>query len=328
MSDPTTARAQRQAAARDGRRDDAVERRVSDAYPRGSDPETTTRQRQIERRREIADEVDIERAGVGAVDRIGQGIDVFLRSVGVREFGQNVRQDFAGEADFVQPGDVDPRVDGQRIAADPGVPEDRRPDVADRARRETAAEAEFVKADDLQADVGARGVTDLEIPDDRRPDVAERTRGSLAGEDPFAEPGDFEVSVTGRGVESAGLTDDGAQRRAGRQFEAETPLESVDPFEDVRDTDDGFGLTEDAQQRQAARGFEAEIGLFETGDLGSDDIRDIDDGFGLGRDPAREVAAEQIDDQLDDIDVSPGDIELEETDDGRFEGVFEREVRR
>ena len=32
--------------------------------------------------------------------------------------------------------------------------------------------------------------------------------------------------------------------------------------------------------------------------------------------------------QLDDIDVSPGDIELEETDDGRFEGVFEREVRR
>lgn len=327
MSNPTTARAQRQAAARDGRRDDAVERRVKDANPRGSDPETTTRQRQIERQREIAEEVDVDRDGVGAVDRIGQGIDVFLRSAGVRQFGTQVREDFAGEADFVQPGDVDPRVDGQRISAEPRVARNRRSDVADRARRETAAEAEFVEPDDLQADVGARGVTDLEIPDDRRPDVADRTRESLAGEDPFAEPGDFDVTVTGRGVEAAGLTDDGAQRRAGRQFESETALRSVDPFEDLRDTDDGFGLTDEAQQRQAARGFESQLELFDTGTLGSDDVREFDDGFGLARDPARRLAAARIDEQLPDVDVSAGDIELEETP-GGFEAAFEREVRR
>ena len=284
-TDPTTARAQRQAAARDGRRDDAVDRRNRNVNPGGSSRDMGTREGQIQRQREIADEIDIDRDGVGAVERIGQGLDVFLRSTGVRQFGANVRQEFAAEADFVQPSDVNPRVDGQAISAEPQIPSDRRPDVADRARRE------------------------------------------VADDDRFAEPGDFEASVGARGVEDIGLTEMGGQRRAGRQFEAETALRSVDPTEDIRPTDDGFGLTDSAQQRQAARGFEAQFDVFDTGDLDTGDVREFDGGFGLGRDPARRLAADRIDSDLPGVDVGPGDIDLERTDSG-FEAAFETEVQR
>ena len=323
MSDPTTARAQRQAAARDGRRDDAVERRVPDANPRGSDPETTTRQRQIERQREIADEVDIGREGVGAVDRINEGLDVFLRSVGVREFGENVRRDFADEADFVEADDVDPRVDGQAITADPQIPTERRQRVARRARR------------------------------------------GLADDDPFAQPDDFDAEVGAFGVEEARFTETGARRRAGRQFAAETrldsvpaddvratddgfelaesrqrelaafdfadrtPVETFDPERDITPADDGFGLTSEAQRRVAARGFEQQFDLFDSGALDPQtDVRDTNGGFGLGEDRAREVAAADLDDQIEEFEIGADDIDLQPTDEGGFEAIFEREVSR
>ena len=442
MSDPTTQRAQRLAAVREGRADTAVDTRESSVRGGGQRRNVPTRSRQRDRRREIADDIDIEREGVGAVDRIAGGIDVFLRSVGVREFDENVSRRFAEEADFVGdpeaafPGaeEVDARVDGQRISASPVVAPDRRSDVATRARSQTAAETDFVEAADLRADVGPRGVRRLEIddgdpatqrfasfedpdgstPDEdvreivrqrpgeaRSEDVAERTRAGLAGDDPFARPDDFGVEVGRRGIAEAALTDDGAQRRASRQFEAETPLDSVgpddvtaaddgfelrderqrdiaaigldpqferqdltredivatddgfgpaedvrrqsaafqfedstaletvDPDADLQPTDDGFALDDRAQRRSAARGFEADIGLFGRGELDPDsDVRTTDDGFGLGREPARQVGAQQIDQELEDIDVSPDDVTLEETDSGQFEAVFEREGQR
>ena len=329
MTDQTTARAQRAAAVRDGSEADAVDRRVSDANPRGSDPERTTRNRQRATRRDVADEVDVDREGVGAVDRIGQGIDVFLRSVGVRQFGERVQDDFASEADFVESDDVAPRVDGQRIAASPQVARDRRPTVADRARQETAADMEFIEGDDLDAQVGAFGVEDIGVRDERRPQIQDRAAAGLASEDPFAEPDDFEVQVGERGIEAAGLTDDGALRRAGRQFESETPLTAVDPARDIQPVDDGFGLTSVAERRLTAREFEGQFDMFGSGELDPEtDIRDTNGGFGLAREPARQVAAADIDRQLDSVDVSPDDITLEDTDDGGFEAVFETEVRR
>ena len=305
-----------------------MDRRTPRSNPGGRGSETTQRNRQRESRREIADELDIDQEGVGAIDRL-EGVDVFLRSGGQQEFASEIRDSFASEADFVQEDDVDPRINPQVIAADPIVASDRRSDVARRARERTAADAEFITDDDLDAEVGRRGVTGIEVAEDRRPDVADRARRGFADDDPFAEPDDFDVQVGQLGIEQAGLTEDGERRRAGRQFESETPLSSVDPFDDLTEDDDGFGLREPVQRRAAARGFEDSIGLFDTGDLDPEsDIRDIDDGFGLGRDPAREVAAQQLDDQFDDFSIGPGDIELRETDSGEFEGVFEREVSR
>jgi hypothetical protein len=361
----------------------------------------TSRQQQRETKREVAEQIDVDREGVGTVDRLRGGIDVFLRSSGARQFGAQVREDFAGEADFVTPSDVAPNVDSQRIAADPAVAPDRRPTVAQRARQGTAADAQFIKPQDLDADVGRRGVSDIAIAEGRRDDVASRAREGLAADDPFAKPGDFGVDVTPTGIEDAGLTDMGARRRAGRQFESETPLGEVDPSDDLRatgdgfalregpqrriaatrfesdtplgsvdpqadieqtdsgfaldtgaqreiaalqfenqtplgdvsptgdvtPTGDGFGLDTQAQRRVAARNFESDLSQFDRGDLDpQSDIRSVGDGFGLGREPAREVAADDIDQQLEEFNVTPDDIELEETDDGTFEGIFERRV--
>ena len=328
MSYRTTARAQRRQAVLDGSAPDAVERGSSRSNPRGSDRETPTRSRQRDLRREIADELDIEADDVGAVDRI-RGMDVFLRSGGVTQFGDVVRDDFASQADFVDPDDVDPRVDGRAIAAEPIVSDRGRSAVSRRARSATAADADFIEADDLRADVGRRGVSAIEVADDRRSAVADRARTSFAAEDPFAQPDDFDVQVGATGITQSGFTPDGERRRAGRQFESETALGSVDPFGDLEQTDDGFTLTGGAQRRAAARGFESQFDFFGAGDLDPErDIREIDGGFGLGRDPSREVAAREIDSQISEFDIGPGDIELRETDSGEFEGFFEREVSR
>jgi len=327
-NDPTTSRARRQQAVSEGRATDAVDPLPTRSNPGGSDRQTPTRRQQQQARREIADELDISREGVGSVDRI-RGMDVFLRSPGVDQFGANLRSDFSSEADFVEPGDVDPQINAQEISAQPIVAANRRDDVADRARKKTAADAEYVTGRDLDVAVGARGVEELAIAEDRRDDVANRARTGLAAKDPFAQPDDFGVEVGPTGIEEAGLTPDGSLRRAGRQFESKTPLDMVDPFEDIMETDSGFSLDDDAQRRSAARGFEDDLDIFGQGSLDpSKDIRDIRDGFGLSREPARELAAKQIDEQLDDFSVGPDDISLRETDSGRFEGIFEREVSR
>ena len=324
-NDPTTARAQRQQAVAEGAATDAVDRRSPRRDPRGQTADTTSRNRQQRLARDVADDIDIDRDGVGTVDRL-TGMDVFLRSGGEAEFGENVRGDFAEQADFVERDDVDAGIDPQAISATPGVARGRRDRVAERARQETAADAEFIEADDLDADVGARGVTGLEVAEDRRSAVADRTRTQLAGEDPFAEPEDFEASVGPGGIESAGLTETGARTRAGRQFEAETPLSSVDPERDVTADGDSFRLGDGAQRRIAARQFEDDLDLFGSGELDPQtDIRDTNGGFGLGEDATRQVAAAELDEEVGDIDVRPGDIDLEETDDGGFEAIFRGE---
>ena len=324
-NDRTTARAQRRQAVSSGAAADAVDRRSPRRDPGGQTAETTSRNRQQRLARDVAGDIDIDRDGVGTVDRL-TGMDVFLRTSGEREFGENVRGDFAEQADFVEREDVDAGIDPQAISATPGVARGRRDRVAQRAREQTAADAQFIDAGDLDADVGARGVTGLEVAEDRRSAVADRTRQQLAGEDPFAEPDDFAADVSGAGIESAGLTDTGARRRAGRQFESETPLSSVDPETDVTADGDSFRLGQDAQRRVAARQFEDDLDLFGRGELDADsDIRETGSGFGLGEDPAREVAAAQLDDRVDDRTVRPGEIDLEETDDGGFEAIFRGE---
>jgi len=327
-NDRTTDRAQRLQAVRSGSADDAVERRVPDSNPGGSVDESPSRSRQERRARSIADEIDIDRRGVGTVDRIG-GLDVFLRGPGPSQFGREVREDFAAEADFVTSADVDPNVDAEAISAQPVVARDRRPTVAERARSQTAADAEFIESRDLQAEVGAAGVTALGVRDSRRDDIRQRTRQGLAEDDPFARPSDFDVAVSDRGIESAGLTDSGQRSVAARQFADETPVETFDPGSDIQATDGGFGLTSGAQREVAARQFEQEFEQFGRGELDpTTDVRPVDDGYGLAQEPAAEIAAADLDAQYEDIDITPEDISLEPTGDGGFEAVFETEVRR
>jgi len=328
QTDTLTDRARRARTVASGETDTAVDRLVDRSDPGGRRGNPPSRVRQQRRAEEIAEEIDIGREGVGTVDRIG-GLDIFLRSEGTEQFGTNVRESFASEADFVEAGDVDPRVDSQAIAAQPFVAPDRRPTVAERARSQTAADAQFIEAGDLRAEVGGLGVESLAVREGRRSTVAERTRTGLAADDPFAEPGDFAVEVGATGIESARATDTGQRRIAARQFAAETPVETFDPATDIQATDGGFGLTSDAQREVAARQFESEFDLFGTGELDpASDVRATDSGFGLGEGPAREIAAANLESQLDGVDVDPADIQLEPTETGGFEAIFEREVRR
>jgi len=248
---PTTDRARRQRGVDTGARTDAVDRVPDPPDPRGRGPQTTSRSRQTTTARDVAGELGIDRSGVGTVDRI-EGMDVFLRSGGADEFAEIVQTDFASDADFVAPDDVQARVDADAISADPFVAPDRRDDVANRARQQTASGTEFVEPADLQADVGAMGVTGLGVRESRRDDVATRTQRSLAGEDPFIEPDDIAVEVGAMGVTSAGVREDRRDDIAAREFEATTPLGSVDPDTDLTATGDGFGLTTGAQRRLGA----------------------------------------------------------------------------
>jgi len=303
-----------------------------DELPRPTEPRQqnrpTSRERQQQRKTEIANELDISREGVGSVDRL-QGVDVFLRSPGVDQFGTDVANEFASDADFVSASDVNPRVDGDDISANPVVAAGRRDDVAQRARSQTAADAEFITAGDLSADVGKRGVSGLAVAPNRRDDVAQRAAADIASDDQFATPGDISVDVGPSGIESAGFTDAGQRRRAGRQLESQTALETVDPTADLTDSGDGLALDRAAKRRATARSFEDDLGLFAQGSLdATDDIRPTDSGFGLAREPARRVAADQIDEQVGEVDVTPEMVELTQTDSGAFEASFETEVRR
>jgi len=199
--------------------------------------------------------------------------------------------------------------------------------------RETLAERfaddrEFVDPDDVLVQAGPReGITTRTDPD-RLDDIGAEAAQDLAADDEFTQPSDLDVDVGPGGVTDAGLTDQGRRRRAGRQLEAETPLDEVDPAADLTQTDDGLELDRGADRRAAARRFEDELGAFDSGELTGEDVRPTGDGFGLDRGPAREAAAARIDDQLPDVAVGAGDIELTETESGDFEATFEREVRR
>ena len=250
-SEPTTDRARRQRAVETGAATDAVDRVSGRSNPGGQPSRGTPRSRQRDAQRDVAGELGIDRSGVGTVDRI-EGMDVFLRSGGADEFAEIVQTDFASDADFVAPDDVQARVDADAISADPFVAPDRRDDVSRRARQQTASGTEFIEPDDLQADVGAMGVAGLGVRESRRDDVATRTQRSLAGEDPFIEPDDIAVEVGAMGVTSAGVREDRRDDIAAREFEATTPLGSVDPDTDLTATGDGFGLTTGAQRRLGA----------------------------------------------------------------------------
>lgn len=102
---PTTDRARRLDAVRSGQRETAIARRDSGVRGGGRDRNVPSRSRQNRAAREIANEIDVDREGVGTVDRL-DGLDVFLRSEGTEQFSETVAEDFAGEADFVTPADV------------------------------------------------------------------------------------------------------------------------------------------------------------------------------------------------------------------------------
>lgn len=262
MADPTTARAQRLQAVAEGSAETAVDRLSGRSDPRGSGSEITPRERQKRSKRKVAEELGIDRKGVGSVDRLG-GLDVFLRSPGVEEFGNDVASDFASEADFVQPADVDPNVDGQAISANPVVASGRRDDVAQRTRQALAGDDQFARPSDFGVDVGPRGVEEAGLTDSGERQRAGRffeSRTPLSEVDPTAD-----LTQSGDGF----ALDTAAERRsAARGFEDNTDLfgtGELDPSSDLRETDNGFGLARDEARQIAAERIDEQVSQVDVG---------------------------------------------------------------
>ena len=219
-SEPTTDRARRQRAVDTGATDTAVDRVSGRMTPRVQQAETTSRTAQRESKQGVAAELDIDPSGVGSRSEIGGGVDVFLRSTGAEQFGSSVRQQFAGEASFVEPADVTPNVNAREISASPQLASDRRDDVEQRAEAGTAADTEFVEPGDLDADVGARGVQGVEILADRRDDVESRAVQASASDSEFLTPADLDADVGARGIDRIFVPEDRRDDVESRAVEA------------------------------------------------------------------------------------------------------------
>lgn len=294
-----------------------VDRLPDPADPGGNADRTPSRQRQERTAEQVASDLGIDRQGVGTVDRL-RGLDVFLRSSGAQQFGGDIREEFAADAEFVRPEDVDPNIDRDAITAAPAVATGRRDDVGARAREQAAADAPFIEPGDLDAAVGAAGVREVETDPERRDDIAARARERTAAADAAVKPGDVAVDVTESGIADLGLSETGAaaaqarqsaadntefvqpddvavetadgeiaglgltaegqRERAARRLETTTALSEIDPSADVTRTDSGLGLDSNARQRAAARGFEDDLAEIEQGALSPDDIRETGDG--------------------------------------------------
>jgi len=284
-----TDRSRRLEAVRSGQRETAVDRRQT-TEPRSRD--ITSRSEQNRIASNIADEIDVDREGVGTVNRT-DGLDVFLRTSGTDEFEEEVRSDFASSADYVRPTDVAPRVDPEQIEASPTIPTGRRDDIRTRTASSLASDDQFLKPQDFDVDVGERGI------DVTPNEVVKQSDGFGLGEEP-------------------------RRQLAAREFEDSTSLSDVGPDQLVEQSD-GFGLPTSAKRRSAARRLESEFNQFDSGELDpSEDVRQLDDGFGLARDEAREVLTDRINEQTS-VSVSPGEIDIE-LNDGEYEAFFSRQV--
>lgn len=232
-----TDRSRRLEAVRSGQRETAIDRRQTE--PRSRDRTSRSEQNRIASN--IASEIGVDREGVGTVNRTN-GLDVFLRSSGTDEFRREVRSDFASEADFVNPSDVDPQVDPEEIEASPRVRPGRRDEIRSRTASELASDDEFLNPRDFDVDVGRLGVSEASITDRGRRRAAAR---AFESETPLSDIGPDQLVEQSDGF---GLPTSVKRRSAARRLESEfRQFDSgeLDPSEDVRQLDDGFGLARD-----------------------------------------------------------------------------------
>ena len=174
--------------------------RATSIFQRRQQQAARAREAIAERRQEFAGTLDLDAGMIEPVQLDDRGEEIgFVPDAGGRE---TLAERFADDRPFVEPAqalvDADPR-DGVLTRTDPEATNE----IAAAARADTAADAEFITPEDLDAEVGPGGVEDITTRPDRRDDIAERVRGDLAAEDRFANPGDFGVDVGPQGVEDA-----------------------------------------------------------------------------------------------------------------------------
>ena len=355
---PTTDRARRQRGVDTGARTDAVDRVPDPPDPGGRGRQTPSRSGQNTSASDLASELGIDRSGIGTTERIGGETDIFLRSSGAEQFGDVVQSDFAEATPFVSPADVTPSVDADAISADPQIAPDRRDDVEQRAVEQTAPDIDFVTPADLDADVGASGVTGFAVPEGRRDDVEQRAVEQTAADLQFVQASDLDADVTSEGVTGLAIID---ERRDDVADRVRSDIAGDSRFVRPGDVDvevgrlgvESAGLSDAGRdrvesrqaaarrrarrrarneaRREAASELDSEFGDV---DIGTGDLTRNGDSFQLKTGVQREIAADQFNEQLNsqtDLNFNLQANNVTQTDDGfglsdRFADLASRAV--
>lgn len=128
---------------------------------------------------------------------------------------------------------------------------------------------------------------------------------------PQQDVGASDVRQRGQGFDFA-PRENVVRQRAAFEIEDQTPLEQVDPSEDLQQTESGFGLTQPRQRDVAAREIDPQ---FPAVDIGREDVTQTEEGFGLDPFGQRRVAANQFEQETPLEQVDP-ETDLEQTEQG------------
>jgi hypothetical protein len=248
----------------EGDAETAVDRLSGRPDPRGQSPKTTSRERQTRQKRKVAEELEIDRDGVGSVDRL-DGLDVFLRSPGVDEFDQQLREQAAQDEQFIKPTDLGTDIDPQDLSGQvTGVRQPRRDNVAARRIEANSPYQTLTEDDVTKQSEGGFGVTETKQRSFTASEIASDT--ALETVDPQA---DLQPVDSGFGL------DLGAERRlVAESTEQSTPLSAVDPQSDVTVVDGEPQLTDRTRKEAGAAQLDEQ---FPDLDIGVGDVQ-LEDG--------------------------------------------------
>ena len=153
-------RADRRDAVERGDRADAIQRIPREESPRA--PPRTPRYQPLELRDRRAADLGVDPDDVGTRDTIGGGVRLSFRGRGRDDAREMATSDFAADRPFVDPTDVSANIGGQNISAEPTVRDDRREEIAERARPAAADELD-AGVDDVRVGVDELGVLGVEV---------------------------------------------------------------------------------------------------------------------------------------------------------------------
>ena len=184
LNDGRPTRAERRAGVERGDRADAIQRIPNEESPRA--PPRIPRYQQLEIRGRRAADLGVDPDDVGTRDTIGGGVRLSVTGTDRDDVRDTFASDFAADRPFVARDDVSANIDGQGITAEPTVRDDRREEIAERARPAAADELD-AGVDDLRVGVDALGVLGVEVD---RSTTVEDALADPSGMD-LAEPDTF-----------------------------------------------------------------------------------------------------------------------------------------
>lgn len=199
------------------------------------------RQEEAEEQRErIARQFGVDPDLVSAEERLDSSeTRLRLSREGESRAADNLRRDFAAEADLVDTEDIEADVDGESLDQDVRLTEDGQQRVSDRLRQDFSAQADFVEPEDVDAQIDRETFDqDVSISEERQDNVATRAAEDIASDDEFVRQDDLDVEVGERGIEEISIPE---ERRSDIASRVRTDIAADSEFVERDDVDVDVG---------------------------------------------------------------------------------------